>query len=337
LGYAQKSVMTYPYRGATRPINVLVLASTIGGTVPVRHHLDESVFATTVLFVDYYSSSQPLPPHDLVFNAIGDADLCRTSLEAAAEILLQSTAPVINSPAAVMATGRAANAARLAGLPGVIAPKIAMLPREVLMRPDAPTSLAERGFEFPFLLRSPGFHTGRYFVRVSTAGELAAALPSLPGTELMVLEYLDARASDGKIRKYRVMMVDGKFYPLHSAVSHDWKVHYFSADMVETPAHRDEDEAFLNGMPEILGARGMEALQQIHNALGLEYAGVDFSMNASGDILLFEANATMVVHPPDADSRWDYRRAPVQRVLDAVREMFVRRARPKQTEEGNHE
>ena len=122
------------------------------------------------------------------------------------------------------------------------------------------------------------------------------------------------------------MMIDGQFYPLHAAVSHDWKVHYFSADMVDTPAHREEDEAFLNRMPEILGARGMEALKQIHDALELEYAGIDFGLNASGEILLFEANATMVVHPPDADAIWNYRRAPVQRILDAVREMLLRAA-----------
>ena len=45
-------------------------------------------------------------------------------------------------------------------------------------------------------------------------------------------------------------------------------------------------------------------------------------------MLLFEANATMVVNPPDADPRWDYRRAPTQAILDAVRDMLIDRAKP---------
>ena len=43
-------------------------------------------------------------------------------------------APVINAPAAVLRTGRAANARRLAELPGVVAPKIVNLSRETLAR-----------------------------------------------------------------------------------------------------------------------------------------------------------------------------------------------------------
>jgi hypothetical protein len=43
----------------------------------------------------------PLPPHDLVFNGIGDADLCREGLEAASRLLRRTDRPVINHPRAV--------------------------------------------------------------------------------------------------------------------------------------------------------------------------------------------------------------------------------------------
>ena len=39
-------------------------------------------------------------------NAIGDADLCRPALVAAQAIVARSGAPVLNGPAAVLATGR---------------------------------------------------------------------------------------------------------------------------------------------------------------------------------------------------------------------------------------
>jgi hypothetical protein len=71
----------------------------------------------------------------------------------------------------------------------------------------------------------------------------------LPGDELLVIQYLDARGADGKSRKYRVMMIDGQIYPLHVAICGDWNIHYFSADMTDFPEHRAEDAAFLRDMP----------------------------------------------------------------------------------------
>jgi Tetratricopeptide repeat len=323
-GFRRHPVLVLPYRGNDFPVALLVLASAVGGMVPIRPHLDDRVFFASVLFVEFFDPATPLPPHQLVFNAIGDADICKPSLEAATKILERTNSPVINPPASVLATGRAANAERFRKLPDVRVPRIVLLPRQT---PTA-SLLAEQEFTFPLLLRSPGFHGGKYFVRVEAADDLVVALSAIPGAELMAIEYLDARGPDGKIRKYRVMMIDGKLYPLHAAISQHWKVHYFSADMAENPEHRAQDEAFLTDMEQVLGPRAMQALHLIQEALGLDYAGIDFSLSAAGEVLLFEANATMVVLPPEPDARWDYRREPVQRILDAIRRMLIDRATP---------
>jgi glutathione synthase/RimK-type ligase-like ATP-grasp enzyme len=68
------------------------------------------------------------------------------------------------------------------------------------------------------------------------------------------------------------------------------------------------------------------ARTEIQTRLGLDYAGIDFGLNAAGDILLFEANATMVVNPPEADEKWAYRRPAVERVPAAVRQMLLNKA-----------
>jgi hypothetical protein len=122
------------------------------------------------------------------------------------------------------------------------------------------------------------------------------------------------------------MIVDGQIYPLHLAISEHWKVHYFTADMANDPLHRAEDAAFLADMPAILGAKAVTALERIRDTLELDYGGIDFGLNAAGDVLLFEANATMIVNPPDPDERWAYRRAAVGKVLDAVGTMILGRA-----------
>ena len=79
-------------------------------------------------------------------------------------------------------------------------------------------------------------------------------------------------------------------------------------------------------MEAVLGQRAVAGLAAIAGRLALDYAGVDFGLSPDGDVLLFEANATMVVNPPDPDPRWDYRRGPVEAILDAARSMIRGRA-----------
>jgi glutathione synthase/RimK-type ligase-like ATP-grasp enzyme len=96
--------------------------------------------------------------------------------------------------------------------------------------------------------------------------------------------------------------------------------------MVDRPDHRAEERAFLEDMDGVLGERAMAALGLIGARLGLDYAGVDFGLGPDGELLLFEANATMVINPPDADRRWDYRRGAVARILEAAKAMMLERA-----------
>jgi hypothetical protein len=162
---------------------------------------------------------------------------------------------------------------------------------------------------------------------VETADGLAAAVAQLPGKETTVIEFLDARGADGKVRKYRAMMIAGQLYPLHVAISSHWKIHYFTAEMAERADHRAEDAEFLENMPAALGPRAMEALSAIQATLGLDYAGIDFGLSGAGDLLLFEANATMVVNPPEPDPRWAYRRPAVERIFAAIRRMLTVQAK----------
>jgi glutathione synthase/RimK-type ligase-like ATP-grasp enzyme len=262
----------------------------------------------------------------LIFNAIGDAELCEPALEAAVRLIARTTAPVINDPRAVMKTGRINNALRLRAVPGVVTPRTIAIARDILAGPDGAASVAEQQFTFPLLLRSPGYHTGRNFIFVESAPELSTAAAGLPGDDLLVIEYLDACGRDGNARKYRVMMIGGQVYPLHLAISRNWKVHYFTSDMADKPDHRSEEASFLADMPAALGDKAMAALERIRDVLGLDYAGIDFGLGRNGDLLLFEANATMVIAPLDPDERWAYRRAAVGRILDAVGAMIIRKS-----------
>jgi Tfp pilus assembly protein PilF len=328
IAFQGRCVIALPYRGKQPPITVLELVSSPEGNSKIHDFLSDQIFQKYIVVTEFYDPRTPLPPHQLVVNAISDAEVASAALVGARSLLAHTMAPVINSPGALFATGRGDVARRLSRIPGVRAPKTITLSRESLAAPGCQERLALMGFQFPLLLRSPGFHGGKHFMRVESFEELPPALAQLPGVDLIVIQYLDARGPDGKTRKYRVMMIDGQLYALHAAISSQWKVHYYSADMADYPEHRAEDAAFLAGMPGVLGPAAMAALAEIQKTLELDYGGIDFGLNEKGEILLFEANAMMAVIPPDADQRWDYRRPATEQIYKAVLTMLTERAKP---------
>jgi len=117
-GFRDHAISTLPYRGTTPPVTLLQLVSSGGGNIPTASFLDDCTFMTSVIVTDYLDPDASLPPHRLIFNTIGDADLCEPALGAAARLIARTTAPVINDPAAVMKTGRIGNAERLRAIPG---------------------------------------------------------------------------------------------------------------------------------------------------------------------------------------------------------------------------
>lgn len=326
-GYTGHAVTELPFRGEGEPERLLLLMSAAEGNLPILPFLDDRRYLVTQVMADFADPDRPLPPHRRVINAIGDADRCGAALTAAERLLAATDKPVLNRPQAVRRTGRVENARRLAGLPGLRVPVAAEMTRSDLLGSD-PLGTGLPGADvreigFPLLLRAPGFHTGRYVEKVDCAADLPAALACLPGDRVLVLGYLDAAGADGAYRKYRVMMVGGRLYPLHLAISPHWKVHYFSADMADRPDHRAEEAAFLADMPGVLGPAAMTALAAVRDRLGLDYGGIDFGLDAAGNVLLFEANATMVVPPVGAEPLWDYRRPAVDRLMAAIRDLIA--------------
>ncbi len=326
-----RAFVSLPFRGKAPAARVLVLQSILAGNVLIHRFLDDRLFAVHILLVEFWQPSCALPEHDLVFNAIGDADIRQEALAQAERILERTTAPLLNPPSAVRSTTRDGNADRFRLMPGLRTARTARVSRDDLV-PDAFAEiLLHHNLTLPVLVRAPGFHMGQNCLRLDDAAQLAAALRKLPGEELLLVEHLPTRSPDGWCRKYRVLFLDGQLYPVHLAVSSHWKVHYFSAEMTCNAAHRAEDACFLADMPSILGSAAVATLERMQRALALDYGGVDFGLDGEGRILLFEANANMaVIRPPD-EAIWAYRCPAVDRIFDAFHQMLLERKMLRQT------
>jgi len=307
------SVTVVPYRGAARAVRVLVPITLGTGNVVTENLFDDRVFEVIKIAVELHPLDAALPQHDVVFNAVGEADSSRGALERASALLAHSPRRILNDPERIARTGRVEQARRLRVLDGVTVPRIERVTKE-----------GARGLPFPVLLRVPGYHAGEHFVRVTTDEDLDDALAQLPGDELFAIAYADTRDAGGCFAKYRVMAIDGRLYPLHLAISREWKVHYFSAAMAADPSFREREARFLENPAEVLGARAWQALRRIADLTALEYAGIDFSLDGDGNVVLFECNATMAVRYPREEPLWAYRRPAVDAALDAVRAMLLR-------------
>ena len=80
-----------------------------------------------------------------------------------------------------------------------------------------------------------------------------------------------------------------------------------------------EERRFLEDPETALGRRAYAAISAVGRRMDLDFAGVDFAVLPDGRALLFEANATMFVHPEAADGPLAHKNSFVNRILEAFR------------------
>ncbi len=302
---------------------VLVLATRTSGNVPYRALMPPKLYTRHVWYMEHARDDQVLPDYDLVFNTIGDPDLSGPSQAAVARFLARNRRPVLNRPEPIQQTFRHLIPARLGDIPGVAAPPT------IRLAGDEVATLAARieaeGFTFPVLVRPVASHGGVGLYRADTPAELADIAAKLAGRDLYVTQYVDYALADGHYRKGRMIFVDRQPLPYHWAISQRWMVHYVSSDMTEGDWRRAEEERFLDDPAGFLGEAAMAAIAEIGRRLDLDYCGLDFSILTDGRVLVFEANATMLVHPEE-DGPLAYRNPAVARITDAFQALLATRA-----------
>jgi tetratricopeptide (TPR) repeat protein len=310
--YRRQNLFVQP---ATRPAPVvLVLLTAEDGNIPVKYLLSRDRYTLLQWLIDYATPGQSarLPAYDLVFNAIGEPELPAGIHAAIAQFRQECTAPFFNRPDRVARTARTALPELLGHLPDVVVP-----PAVRWRGGDPPPSF------LPAIVRPVGSHGGAGLVRVADAAAFARATRTL--AECDVTAFADFASADRLFRKYRMVFIDRRPMPYHLAIGDHWLVHYVTANMLGDPARRAEERRFLADPAAAIGARALAALAAIGATLDLDYAGIDFSVLPDGRVLVFEANATMVVHPEAPDSVLAYKNPAVRDILAALDAMALRR------------
>jgi tetratricopeptide (TPR) repeat protein len=301
---------------------VLILAASAFGNVPIDALLPQRTTTRIKWFIEYATDlGEDLPPYDIVFNAIGDADLAGPTAAHLSRFLARCRRPLLNRPDAVAHTHRHLTPRRLAGIPAVVVPPVL---RWEGGEDGFVEAMAAAGIAWPILLRPLGSHGGHGLVRLAGPQELAPQHLAA-GESCYVTAYHDTRSADGYYRKYRMIFIDRQPYAYHLAISPNWLVHYGSAEMLAEPWKRDEEQRFLEDPGAVLGADALAAVAAIGHRLDLDFCGIDFGLLADGRVLVFEANATMNVHLNDRVEDFPYKHIHVPKIFLAFDAMLERR------------
>ena len=85
-----------------------------------------------------------------------------------------------------------------------------------------------------------------------------------------------------------------KFCPITSRSRTDWKVHHDGTDMADHAWMQREEEAFLTIRPRS-STPGISCCRKIER-IDLDYFGIDCGLDVGGNLVVFEVNASMLVH-----------------------------------------
>jgi tetratricopeptide (TPR) repeat protein len=304
---------------------VLALFAPFAGNLPTEYLFKDAAYdidTLALLASSQYDADVLKQGVQVVVNLISDADQADALLPLAADLVDRLGRPIINDPHKIQLTTRDTVAALLQGIPNCRVPKVWR------QKTGAHSSAIQAVLppSCPVLVRPVGTHGGDDLERIEGAAELAALLARPTDTDRYLIEYIDYRSVDGHFRKYRFIFVDGQILPYHLAIADDWKVHHDSTDMADHRWMQQEEEAFLRDPSAVFDAGHYQVLRAIQQRIGLEYFGVDCGLDRAGNLVVFEANASMLVH--DDNAEFPYKTPFVHRIKQAFDAMLRKFAQP---------
>jgi len=293
---------------------------------PLEFLLEDADVALDLLYV---APGLPLPPslpdHDVLFVAIAQSDKNLPLLSAIESAIKSWPRPVLNMPDRIAWMSRDGACALLKSVPGVVMPVTARISRQTLEQIShetlSITTVLEDG-DFPIIVRPVDSHAGQGLEKIEHPVALADYLKTAPNSEFYVAHFVDYRSPDGQFRKYRIMLIDGRPFVSHMAISDHWMIHYLNAGMADSAEKRGEEARFMAAFDMGFARRHEQAFRAINERVGLDYLGIDCGETPDGQLLIFEIDSCMIVHAIDPIDVFPYKQPQMQKVFSAFREML---------------
>lgn len=314
-------------------LRVLALAADIdmGGNTPIEFLLEDSGIELQTLYViDGMKLPAQLPDHDVAIVVASDSEECRDALRIIDRAAADWPRPLLNPPRLVGNLDRDKLHHLLRGIEGLDIPATFNMTRGQLSDVAASRlSLSEISLEagFPLIVRPRGSHAGVGLAKLDDCSAIDRYLEERPEQDYFVSRFVDYSDKDGLFRKYRLAFVEGRPYACHMAIADRWDIWYLNAGMSESPAKRLEEETFMRTFDAGFARRHQAALAEMAARIGLDYFTIDCAVNQRGELLVFEADNTAVVHNMDSPAIFPYKPLQMRIIFEAFAAMLHRRSR----------
>lgn len=321
-----------PCAVARPAMRVLALAAAIdmGGNTPIEFLLDGSdIELMTLYVVKGVGLPEPLPDHDVAIVVASDSEECREALAVIDAAAARWPRPLLNLPSRIANLDRDKLHRLLAGIEGLDIPATICATRAQLSELSQGLIRCEDiagELRFPMIARPRGSHAGVGLAKIDDAVSLADYLAARQEHEFFVARFVDYSSADGLFRKYRLAIVDGRPYACHMAIADRWDIWYLNAYMAFSEEKRAEEAAFMRDFDVAFGARHGAALDAMIKRIGLDYFTLDCAENKKGELLIFEADNTAVVHNMDSPDVFPYKQPQMRKIFTAFAAMLSRHA-----------
>ncbi|WP_245267764.1 tetratricopeptide repeat-containing protein [Rhizobium sp. 2MFCol3.1] len=317
-------------KGTGLRVLVIVTHGDFMANTPIEFLLESSDVTILLHYVDETTADlNNIPEHDVAFVAVGESPDNLPVLENLERVLSAWKGPILNNaPRAIIDLSREGVSEAFRDEPTILAPLTSRIAREALR------DLADgtRGLDtvdglanYPIIVRPTGTHAGHGMEKIASADALAAYLGGRDETDFYIAPFIDYSSEDGKFRKQRVAVIDGKPYASHLAISDHWMVHYLSAGMAEHGERRLEEAAWMENFDADFAKRHASAFDALSRRLGLDYFAIDCAELSDGRLLLFEADVAMIVHAMDSESVFPYKKKAMNALFAAFESALAKR------------
>jgi hypothetical protein len=313
-------------RPAPAAPSLTVLAISMPGDMMANTPVDFLLAGSDIELITLYVAPglvmpQPLPPHDVAFLAIGESEGSGPLLKALAPLMPNWPAPLLNADASrISGLTRDGVAARLADVPGLLAPTAVRLDRPRIAGVAAGEIASP--VEFPAIVRPIGSHAGTGLEKLDGASALTAYLAGQSADDFYLSPFIDYSGPDGLFRKQRIALIAGQPFACHLAVSPHWMVHYLNAAMTGSADNRAVEAEFMRTFDTDFAVRHRAAFAAMAERIGLDYFAIDCAETQDGRLLLFEADVAMIVHDMDPPDLFPYKGPQMRKVFAAFQAML---------------
>jgi len=281
------------------------------GNVDLFSYLETDQFEKTKIMLDTSPNQKIIIEDevDAIFNQITECDTHTISLTKLQQIYkaYAQKIPFFNLPSKIFQTSREKSYQHLNKLEKVNFPKtVKLIPLSAL---DIYNTIIRENLVFPVILRLAGEHGGKNMKFITDKNETFYAYP-LDGRAYYLTQFVNYCQND-LYTKYRFIVVNGEVFIRHVIISDKWNIQGDAgrAFMIENSQYRKKEADIMKNFEKTIKPHIQQTVKKIYDIIGLDYFGIDCSLDEYFNMLIFEINASVYLINKDREEGEAHREA----------------------------